>query len=82
MAGIEQRLSLLTGLPAEPATGLQVIRYEKGQAFDAHYDNFSKEVLQEHPNTSQRLASVIIYLCVLSSNFYLNCFCSKVLLWP
>ena len=68
VASIEQRLSRVISLPAERAEGLQVLRYEKGQAFDAHYDCFTQDYLDRHPHTQQRLATVIMYLCALCSN--------------
>ena len=55
----------MSGIPAERAVGgLQVLRYEKGQAFDAHYDYYDKEFLEDHPLTRQRMATAIMYLCV------------------
>ena len=60
---VERRLLHLMGLPVEQAGDLKVLRYERGQKFDAHLDWFSKEHLLEHPKRRQTLANVIIYLC-------------------
>ncbi len=62
---IEERLSALTGWPVERGEGMQVLRYETGHEYRAHFDWFDPE--QSGPakhlaHGGQRLASIVMYL--------------------
>lgn len=56
---IEKRVSVLMNVPIEHAEGLQVLHYEPGQEFKAHFDYFS-----EHQPSSQnnRISTLVMYL--------------------
>lgn len=56
---IELRIASLMHLPVEQAEGLQVLRYEPGQQFKAHFDYFSAH----HPSSSNnRISTLVVYL--------------------
>ena len=56
---IEKRISSLMHLPVEHAEGLQVLHYEPGQEFKAHFDYFG----QNHPSSNNnRISTLVTYL--------------------
>lgn len=56
---IEQRLATLMNLPIEHAEGLQVLHYEPGQEFKAHFDYFG----EHHPSSkNNRISTLVMYL--------------------
>ena len=56
---IEKRVSRLMNLPIEHAEGLQVLHYEPGQEFKAHFDYFS----EHHPSSkNNRISTLVMYL--------------------
>ncbi|MER1999367.1 MAG: 2OG-Fe(II) oxygenase, partial [Lysinibacillus sp.] len=56
---IEQRVAQLMHLPIDHAEGLQVLRYEPGQEFKAHFDYFSAD----HPSSNNnRISTLVLYL--------------------
>ncbi|AMO86016.1 hypothetical protein B857_00901 [Solibacillus isronensis B3W22] len=56
---IEKRISSLMHLPIEHAEGLQVLHYEPGQEFKAHFDFFGPN----HPSSSNnRISTLVVYL--------------------
>uniref|UniRef100_A0A7N0TNJ0 procollagen-proline 4-dioxygenase n=1 Tax=Kalanchoe fedtschenkoi TaxID=63787 RepID=A0A7N0TNJ0_KALFE len=57
---IEQKISKVTMIPRDHGEAFNVLRYELGQKYDAHYDAF----LPKHYGIkeSQRLASFLLYL--------------------
>ncbi len=56
---IEKRIASLMHLPMENAEGLQVLHYEPGQEFKAHFDYFG----QNHPSSNNnRISTLILYL--------------------
>ncbi|GFR49100.1 hypothetical protein Agub_g10896 [Astrephomene gubernaculifera] len=57
---IEERLAMWTMLPVENGEGIQVLRYQKTQKYDAHHDYFSFEGADE--NGGNRMATVLMYL--------------------
>lgn len=62
---IEQRLSSLTNWPIENGEGLQVLRYEPGQQYKAHFDWFDpkKPGSETHLRRGgQRVATTIVFL--------------------
>lgn len=56
---IEQRISSLMHVPIAHAEGLQLLHYEPGEQFKAHYDFFGPN----HPSSlNNRISTLIIYL--------------------
>ena len=56
---IEKRVASLMHLPIENAEGLQVLHYEPGQEFKAHFDYFS----DQHPSSqNNRISTLVLYL--------------------
>lgn len=62
---ISRRISLLTDWPEENAEQLQILQYEKGQEYQAHYDwfNSDSEGGANHLSSGgQRVGTTVIYL--------------------
>lgn len=61
VASIEARIAEWTRLPADHGEPIQVLRYQNGQKYDAHWDWFDDPT---HPATSEenRAATVLMYL--------------------
>eukprot|EP00897_Mesotaenium_endlicherianum_P011031 jgi/Mesen1/9957/ME000071S09360 len=57
---IEQRIADFTFVPVEHGEGFQVLHYEKGQKYEAHYDYFHDTVNTR--NGGQRIATLLMYL--------------------
>ncbi|KAK8585208.1 hypothetical protein V6N13_139143 [Hibiscus sabdariffa] len=57
---IEKRIADFTFIPVEHGEGLQVLHYEVGQKYDAHFDYFVDEFNTK--NGGQRMATVLMYL--------------------
>lgn len=57
---IEKRIADFTFLPVEHGESLQVLHYEVGQKYEAHYDYFLDEF--NTVNGGQRIATVLMYL--------------------
>lgn len=57
---IEEKLALWTFLPKENGEDIQVLRYEHGQKYDAHYDYFHDKV--NIARGGHRMATVLMYL--------------------
>ncbi|KAE8715269.1 putative prolyl 4-hydroxylase 10 [Hibiscus syriacus] len=57
---IEERIADYTFIPVENGEGLQVLRYEVGQKYDAHFDYFLDEFNTK--NGGQRMATILMYL--------------------
>ena len=56
---IEKRVAILMHLPIEHAEGLQVLHYEPGQEFKAHFDYFG----EHHPSRkNNRISTLVMYL--------------------
>lgn len=53
---------MLPPSPTENAEGLQVLRYQHGQKYDAHWDYFIDSVNGRPENGGQRLVTVLMYL--------------------
>ncbi|KAI7835432.1 hypothetical protein COHA_010678, partial [Chlorella ohadii] len=60
VAGIEERIARWTLLPVGNGEGLQVLRYTKGQEYQAHWDYFFDE--KNTANGGNRYATVLMYL--------------------
>lgn len=62
---LEERLAALTNWPVTHAEGIQVLRYEPGQQYKAHFDWFdpAKPGSERHlSNGGQRFGTTVIYL--------------------
>ncbi|KAJ4700598.1 Prolyl 4-hydroxylase alpha-like protein [Melia azedarach] len=57
---IEKRIADFTFIPVEHGEGIQVLHYEVGQKYDAHYDYFLDEFNTK--NGGQRMATLLMYL--------------------
>nr|XP_048331393.1 probable prolyl 4-hydroxylase 3 [Ziziphus jujuba var. spinosa] len=57
---IEKRIADFTFIPVEHGEGLQVLHYEVGQKYDAHFDYFLDEFNTK--NGGQRIATLLMYL--------------------
>ncbi|KAM0967594.1 hypothetical protein FF1_016108 [Malus domestica] len=57
---IEKRIADFTFIPVEHGDGLQVLHYEVGQKYDAHFDYFADEFNTK--NGGQRVATLLMYL--------------------
>ncbi|XP_021773888.1 probable prolyl 4-hydroxylase 4 [Chenopodium quinoa] len=57
---IEQKLAVWTFLPQENGEDIQVLRYEEGQKYEAHYDYFVDKV--NIARGGHRYATVLMYL--------------------
>ncbi|XP_018498114.1 probable prolyl 4-hydroxylase 3 isoform X2 [Pyrus x bretschneideri] len=57
---IEKRIADFTFIPVEHGEGLQVLHYEVGQKYDAHFDYFADEFNTK--NGGQRVATLLMYL--------------------
>ncbi|KAJ9165920.1 hypothetical protein P3X46_020733 [Hevea brasiliensis] len=57
---IEKRVADFSFIPVEHGEGLQVLHYEVGQKYEAHYDYFLDEFNTK--NGGQRTATVLMYL--------------------
>ncbi|KAK3145765.1 hypothetical protein QOZ80_3BG0257130 [Eleusine coracana subsp. coracana] len=60
VAAIEKRVSAWTFLPEDNAESIQVLRYEIGQKYDAHFDYFHDKVNLRRGG--HRIATVLMYL--------------------
>ncbi|XAR51792.1 Procollagen-proline dioxygenase [Bertholletia excelsa] len=60
VAGIEARIAAWTFFPEENGENIQVLRYEHGQKYEAHFDYFHDKVNQELGG--HRVATVLMYL--------------------
>lgn len=57
---IEERLAAWTFLPVENGEALQILRYNHGQKYDAHYDFFGSDA--KNQRGGDRYATVLMYL--------------------
>ncbi|KAJ9700151.1 hypothetical protein PVL29_005804 [Vitis rotundifolia] len=60
VAGIEDKIAAWTFLPKDNGEDMQVLRYEPGQKYDAHYDYFVDKV--NIARGGHRIATVLMYL--------------------
>jgi len=59
---IEKRIQAVTHIPASHGEGIQILKYENGQKYDAHYDYFHDEINTRRENGGQRIATMLMYL--------------------
>mmetsp|Transcript_8193 Transcript_8193/g.27220 ORF Transcript_8193/g.27220 Transcript_8193/m.27220 type:complete len:265 (-) Transcript_8193:2804-3598(-) len=57
---IEERIAAFAMVPVDHGEGIQVLHYEEGQKYDAHFDYFHDQNNQK--NGGQRIATVLLYL--------------------
>ena len=60
LAYIEDKIAVVTGIPAGHGEAFNVLRYENGQHYDSHYDSFDEASYGKQ--FSQRIATVLVYL--------------------
>ncbi|KAK1643272.1 hypothetical protein QYE76_061077 [Lolium multiflorum] len=60
ISGIEKRVAAWTFLPEENAESVQVLHYEVGQKYDAHFDYFTDKINLKRGG--HRVATVLMYL--------------------
>lgn len=60
LAYIEDKIAVVTGIPAGHGEAFNVLRYENGQHYDSHYDSFDESSYGKQ--LSQRVATVLVYL--------------------
>ncbi|CAM6088402.1 unnamed protein product [Calypogeia fissa] len=58
--GVEEKIAQFTLIPVDHGEGLQVLHYEVGQKYEAHYDYFHDTFNTQ--NGGQRIATVLMYL--------------------
>ncbi|KAH7444358.1 hypothetical protein KP509_02G075100 [Ceratopteris richardii] len=57
---IEKRIADFTFIPVEQGEGIQILHYEVGQKYEAHYDYFHDKFNTQ--NGGQRIATLLMYL--------------------
>ncbi|KUP08873.1 2OG-Fe(II) oxygenase [Bacillus coahuilensis p1.1.43] len=55
---VEKRISQIMNIPVEHGEGLQLLNYQIGQEYKAHFDFFSPKKLIENP----RISTLVLYL--------------------
>lgn len=58
---LEERFAELTGFPVENGEGLQVLNYQVGEEYKAHFDYFPPHRIQEDKG-GQRVGTLLLYL--------------------
>lgn len=61
IAKIEKRIAEITDYPVENGEGLQVLHYEVGEEYKAHFDYFPVNKV-DHQNGGQRVGTFLLYL--------------------
>lgn len=62
LRAIEERMAAAAGIPEPNGEGMQILRYEKGQKYDPHYDYFHDAVNSSPKRGGQRMATMLVYL--------------------
>uniref|UniRef100_A0A061QZX7 procollagen-proline 4-dioxygenase n=1 Tax=Tetraselmis sp. GSL018 TaxID=582737 RepID=A0A061QZX7_9CHLO len=62
VSSIEERIALWTKLPVENGEDIQVLRYQDGQKYDAHWDWFDGGSKHDFGPSGNRVATVLMYL--------------------
>ena len=57
---IEERIAAFAMIPVDHGEGIQILRYERGQKYDPHFDYFTDDENVKHGG--QRVATVLMYL--------------------
>ena len=57
---IEDRIAAFSMVPVDHGEGLQVLRYQHGEKYEAHFDYFHDKLNVQ--NGGQRIATVLLYL--------------------
>ncbi|KAL1358404.1 hypothetical protein HN51_003679 [Arachis hypogaea] len=61
VGGIEEKISAWTFLPKENGEAIQVLRYEGGEGYEAHFD-FFQDKFHIQAKSGNRIATVLMYL--------------------
>lgn len=62
IADVERRIAEFSMVPVENGEGIQMLRYELGQKYEAHYDYFHDKFNAAPERGGQRVATVLMYL--------------------
>jgi prolyl 4-hydroxylase len=62
VADVERRIAEFSMVPVENGEGVQILRYEKGQKYEAHYDYFHDRFNADPAKGGQRVATLLMYL--------------------
>jgi prolyl 4-hydroxylase len=62
VADVERRIAEFSMVPEEHGEGVQILRYEKGQKYEAHYDYFHDKFNADPAKGGQRVATLLMYL--------------------
>lgn len=62
VARIEKRIADVSMIPVENGESLQILRYEVGQKYEAHFDYFHDNKNARPENGGQRIATVLMYI--------------------
>lgn len=60
---VERRIAEFTMIPQENGEGIQILRYEHGQKYEAHFDYFHDRFNARPETGGNRLATLLMYLC-------------------
>ena len=60
LAWIEDKIAVVTGVPAGHGESFNILKYQHGQHYDSHYDAFPEKDYGKQE--SQRVATVLLYL--------------------
>ena len=59
---VERRIAEFSMVPEEHGEGVQILRYETGQKYEAHYDYFHDKFNADPAKGGQRVATMLMYL--------------------
>jgi len=59
---IENRIAQASHIPPDHGEGLQILQYQIGQKYEAHYDYFSDRFNRKPEQGGQRIATMLMYL--------------------
>ncbi len=62
VSDVERRIAEFSMVPVENGEGVQILRYEKGQKYEAHYDYFHDRFNADPAKGGQRVATLLMYL--------------------
>ena len=67
VADVERRIAEFSMVPADHGEGVQILRYERGQKYEAHYDYFHDQWNADPSKGGQRVATMLMYLSDVAS---------------
>lgn len=62
---IERRVAQVTMVPIDHQEGLQILKYENGEKYDAHFDYFHDSYNKRPESGGQRLVTMLMYLATV-----------------